>query len=149
MLPMQPVSCPQPSCLRALHPLPQQALQAPLHLAHPARVPLGAQLGAAVPQMNRFPKESLHGYGPLQTGPLFKQPLEVPQLMGQTQLQPLGRSLELGTEAITAPAPGLLPAHDLRNDLGSPTRTDEVVDPHDAPKDPLPPVTACHAGTGL
>ena len=83
MLPMQPVSCPQPSGLRAPQPLLQQALQAPVHPVHPARVPPGTQLGATVPQMNRLPKEGLQGEGPLQLRSLVKQPLEVPQLMSQ------------------------------------------------------------------
>ena len=41
--------------------------------------------------MNRFPKEGLQSDGPLQLRSLFKQPVEVPQLMGQAQLPPLGR----------------------------------------------------------
>src|SRR5215475_4391508 len=149
MLPMQPIPCPQSSCLRAPYPLPQQPLQAPLHLAYPARVPLGTQLGAALSQMNRFAKESLHGNSPRQLGPPVKQPLEVSQLMSQAQLPPLGGGRELGTQTITDPALGPLLPHDFRDHFRSAARPDQEVDPHDTPKDPLPPVAACHASPGL
>jgi hypothetical protein len=54
--------------------------------------------------MNRFPKEGLQSDGPLQLGLLVSQPLEVPQLVGQTYLPLLGRSryprATLGTRAV-------------------------------------------------
>src|SRR5262249_24723255 len=97
----------------------------------------------------RFAKQGLHSQRPLQPWPLLDQPLEVPQLMGQTQLQLLGRRFQLRTETITDPARGPLLAHDLGNDPGSPTGTNQVVDPPHTPKHPLPPGTTGDADTGL
>ena len=77
--------------------------------------------------MNRFPKERLEREGPLQPGLLVQQPLEVPQLMGQTDLPALGWRLELGTQTITDPALRLLLPHHFLNHFRPATRPHEEV----------------------
>src|SRR4029450_582342 len=99
--------------------------------------------------MNRFPKERLQGQRPLQPRLVLQQPLEVPQLMGQTHLAAPCWCLELRAQTITDPTLCVLLPHHFLNHFRPTTHPDEEVHPHRTPKDPLPPGPPRHTGTGL
>src|SRR5947209_3120212 len=106
----------------------------------------GGQVVTLVPQMNGGPEQGLHFPGPPQAWPLVNQALQVANLMGQTQLMHLGRSVQLGPPTITLPHLRAALAHEGSNHVVPPTRTDQVILPRLTGEPPLPPVTSLDPG---
>ena len=146
---MGAVSVQQLARFRASDAARQQPVQAFLQAGDLSLKAPAGQLVTPIPQVDRGPEEVLQLVRPAQVRTVIDQPLQVTNLVRQTQLAGLGGGLQLGFPTITAPHLGPSLLHEGLNHLEAATGDDQMILARVALKHPFPPVAAIHAGAGF